>query len=370
MTQENDWQAIEVLVTTTETNTGTDIYAFVLCFKGKHGQDTAGPFRSSAPFRSLKRRYGSREVVPGSVCETLRNIRRQIDRLSESTRRRAEWLNSLPPGDDKGAGYYEHEREIIDALILISCHLRNVFHVFPRLAEKLVVPMFDYNESPTEDIRLKLLLDLFIHNRYMYLHNEYVTDLFSDEPPKGTAIAEKFMGYRFKVEDFLRVVLDAIHGVTVKDLATRLRSAMARLDVDTPHHKMVFLIQNVASFSDLLEALLPVKKDALMAMMLPERVSEEAMALAGGRPMRVGCRFTAPRVSMGRSCGARQQEGRRDDKRSDRVRGGRRGRAHGAGRPEEGGGVRRVLRPRHRGGRRRKSVADERPQGSIGRQGR
>ena len=298
MTRENDWQAVAIVVMPTETHMGTDLYASALCFKGQHGQDTAGPFRSSAPF-VLSRTYGSREVVPGSVCETLRNIRRQIDRLSESTRRSAEWLNSLPPGDEKGAGYYEYEREMIDTLVLISCQLRNVCHIFPRLAEKLVVPMFDYDESPTEDIRLKLLLDLFVHNRYMYLHNEYVTDLFSDQPPKGTSIAEKFMGYRFKVEDFLRVVLDAIHGVTVKDLATRLRSGMARLDVDTPHHEMVFLIQNVASFSDLLEALLPVKKDGLMAMMLPERVSEEVMALAGGRPMRVGCRFSAPRVSMG-----------------------------------------------------------------------
>ena len=176
----------------------------------------------------------------------------------------------MPFGDAKAAEYDAYQREIMNTLVLVSCLLRNIFYVFPRLSQSAVVPMFDYDESPAEAIKMKVLLDLFVHNRYMHLHNEYITDLFSDEPPKGTFIAKKFMGYRFKVNDFVGVAQEAINSVTIKDLATKLRSGMARLTVDTPHHEMVFLFQNVASFSELLAALLPLGKDALMAMVYPQ----------------------------------------------------------------------------------------------------
>ena len=307
MTQENDGQALAPMFKEWKTNTGTDIYAHIECFKWKAGQESAKPFRMSAPF-VYSRRYGSRQVVIGSVCETLRNIRRQIGQLAESTGRRTDRLEGLPFGEEKAAEFAEYEREMMNTLVLVSCLLRNVFHIFPRLAQSVVVPMFDYDESPVEDVRMKVLLDLFVHNRYMHLHNEYVTDLFSDEPPKGTTIAEKFMGYRFKVNDFLGAAQDAIHSVTVKDLATRLRSGMVRLTVDTPHHEMVFLIQNAASFADLLKALVPIGKDALMAMLYPEkRIPEElpsassrrVKSLARGRTVNVSCSYHAPGVRMG-----------------------------------------------------------------------
>ena len=299
MAQENDWQAVAPVFKEAITNTGTDIYACIQCFKGTPDQDTVKPFRVSAPF-VFSRRYGSRQVVIGSVCETLRNIRRQIGQLAESTGRRTDKLKGLPVGEEKAAELEEYEREMTNTLVLVSCLLRNVFHIFPRLAQSVVVPMFDYDESPVEDVKMKVLLDLFVHNRYMHLHNEYITDLFSDEPPKGTTVAEKFMGYRFKVNDFLGVAQDAIHSVTIKDLATRLRSGMARLTVDTPHHEMVFLIQNAASFADLLEALIPIGKDALMAMLYSgKQIPEEVILLSGGRMVHMTCDFQAPRVRIG-----------------------------------------------------------------------
>ena len=87
MTQMNDWQAVAPMFMESETATGTDIYAHIECFRGKPGQKSARPFRMSAPF-VFSRRYGSRQVVLGSVCETLRNIRNQIGQLAESTERR------------------------------------------------------------------------------------------------------------------------------------------------------------------------------------------------------------------------------------------------------------------------------------------
>ena len=299
MDQDADWQAIAVLYRATETDVGSNVYAHVQCFRGKPSQETATAFRTSAPF-VLACRYGSREVVPGSIAETLRNIRRLIVRLSQSSARSAQKLDTLPKGAQKEAAYWEHEQEIVNALVLVSCHLRNVFDVFPGVGEKLTVPMFDYEGKPVEDVKMHVLLDLFVHNRYMHLHNEYVSDLFSGKPPAGTVFAEKFMGYRFKVNDFLIVAQQAIHSVTLKHVATRLRSGMKRLTTDTPHYEMVFLIQNVASFSRLLEALLPVGKDALWGMLYPTKVvpAEVVEAAQGGEAL-VAAYFHAPQVSMG-----------------------------------------------------------------------
>ena len=111
MSQETDAQAIAVFYKSEVTRTGTDIYAYVECYKAKRGEGAVSPFRRSAPF-VLSRWYESREIVLGSVLETLRNIRLIIEQLSESTKRSTEKLESLPKGAEKAAAFEEHEREI------------------------------------------------------------------------------------------------------------------------------------------------------------------------------------------------------------------------------------------------------------------
>ena len=119
------------------------------------------------------------------------------------------------------------------------------------------------------------------------------------------------MGYRFKVNDFLMVVQDAIHGVTLKHLATKLRGGMAKLTVDTAQHEMVFLTQNVASFSGLVEALLPVGKDALWGVLygklvIPKEVIDAAQWARGGRIGLLPCTSS----QYGQPCGWGQQDHR------------------------------------------------------------
>ena len=92
----------------------------------------------------------------------------------------------------------------------------------------------------------------------------------------------------------------AIQSLTLKHLATRLRSDMRRLGTETPHYEMVFLIQNVASFSRLLEALLPIGKDVLWGMLYPTKAVPAAVVQAArGREVTVAAYFHAPQVRMG-----------------------------------------------------------------------
>ena len=41
---------------------------------------------------------------------------------------------------------------------------------------------------------MHVLLDLFVHNRYMHLHNEYITDLFSQQAAEGHSYREEVHG--------------------------------------------------------------------------------------------------------------------------------------------------------------------------------
>ena len=178
--------------------------------------------------------------------------------------------------------------------------MRNVFDIFPESTAHYFVPIFDYEGKQVEEIKMRVLLNLLVHNRHMSLSNEFITNLFSDRLPAGTAIAEKFMGYKFRMNDFLGVVQDAVHAVTVKDLAERLRSDTEALTAHTPHHEMVFLIQNISSLSDLLHALIPTRGHFLMNMLFPEiSLPAEVTAAAEGRLVAVTHRFRIPSVRLG-----------------------------------------------------------------------
>ena len=299
MTQEDGGQAVVPIYTESKTNVGVDIYACIRCYKETREGESAQLLRQSAPF-VFARQYDARQVVIGSVFETLRNIREQIGQLIEEAAQRTERLNGTLPDEIRAVEYDRYEREIKNNIVLIACLLRNVFEIFPRLAQSVELPMFDYEQRPAERVKMKVLMDQLVHNRYMHLHNEYITDIFSNKPPTGTPMAEKFMGYRFKFSEFLDAARQTINGVTVKDVATRLRSGMSSLNVDTRHHEMVFLFQNVASFSGLLEALIPIGKDPLFKMLYSEvDVPKAVLDRAGGRKIVQTCKFHAPTVRMG-----------------------------------------------------------------------
>ena len=300
MTTKSDWQAVAVFYRPEDTEVGTDLYGNIQCFEGKLRDDEpANPFRISAPF-VVARWHGYRQVVPGSVCGTLSNIRALIRELAQSTARMDARLEQLPRGPEKAALYDEYEREIANCLILVSCLLRNVFDIFPESTAHYFVPIFDYEGKQVEEIKMRVLLNLLVHNRHMSLSNEFITNLFSDRLPAGTAIAEKFMGCKFKMNDFLGVVQDAVHAVTVKDLAERLRSNTEALTAHTPHHEMVFLIQNISSLSDLLHALIPTRGHFLMNLLFPGiSLPAEVTAAAEGRLVTVTHRFRIPSVRLG-----------------------------------------------------------------------
>ena len=297
------WQpreAMALLYQQTETNVGQDIYVCIQCFREEYpGQEKLSAYRQSSPY-VLSRQLGSRRVIPGSVCESLRNLHREFEQLATEMRNRVARIERAE-GEQRAREYHEYDRHLTNRLVLISCLARNLFHTFPRLSEQFSVQMYGYEGNATAEIRVKTLLDLFVHNRYMNLHNEYITDLVSEKLPDGTVIADDFMGHRFKVEDFLSEIRNAIESVTIKDLSTRLRAGVKAVHLDTPNQDIVFLVQNTESFSDLLEATIPSGSYGfILDILFPaSEIPEAVRAAAKGREIQQEVRFRNPHVSIG-----------------------------------------------------------------------
>ena len=282
------------------TNVGQDIYVCIQCFKEEYpGQEEWSAYRQSSPY-VLSRQLGTRKVIPGSVCESLRNLHRELEQLATELRDRVARIQGAE-GEQRAQEYHEYDRHLTNRLVLISCLGRNLFHTFPRLSEQFSVPMFDYEGNATAKVRVKNLLDLFVHNRYMNLHNEYIADLVSEKLPDGTVIADDFMGHRFRVEDFLSEIRSAIENVTIKDLGTRLRAGVKALDLDSPYQDIVFLVQNTESFSDLLEATIPSGSyDFILNLLFPAtEIPEAVRSAAKDGEIQQEVRFQNPHVSIG-----------------------------------------------------------------------
>ena len=296
-------EEIMLLYQQTETNIGHDLYVCVRCLRETYrGQEPLSVYRQSSPYVLLWQ-HGSRRVIPGSVCESLKNLSLELEQLTAALRDRVARIEGAE-GVQRAEEYYEYTRELTNGLVLISCLARNLFHMFPRLTEDLSIQLFGYEGEETGEIRVKALMDLFVHNRYMNLRNEYITDLVSAKPPEGTVLTDTFMGHRFKFHDFLTQIRIAIESITIKDLTTRLRGCVASLTLDTPYQEIVFLVQNTASFSDLLEATIPLESyGQILDILFPrsERIPSPVViaAKSKGGEIQQSIEFSNPQVTVG-----------------------------------------------------------------------
>ena len=284
-----------------ETPLGNETYVCIQCLREEDGGQGEGRVcRISSPY-VLSWQLGSRRVIPGSVCEALINLKRLIRQLRTSLEGHVAKVKSAQ-GEQKGLEYYEYGRFLTNNLILVSCLARNIFFAFPRLIEKFSIQMYSYVGEVTSDISVKQLLDLFVHSRHMNLRDEYITDLVSDKLPGGTVLADEFMGHKFKFGDFLFQVEQAINSVTIKDLATRLRAGIRSLNLETPYPDIVFLVQNIKSFSELLEATIPSQGyDFIRDILFPEsEIPKQVLSVAGRGSVQINetVQFRNPNVSI------------------------------------------------------------------------
>ena len=262
---------------------GSLLYGVIQFFKHRPGSGPVTAHESSAPFVVSQALAHGEVVVYGSVSYLMQDIRRLITQINE----KADELNatlrpepaSVTQGErarlvaipDSGAAqslYFEFTRNLAGRLIQLSTQARNLFDLFPRLDRR--IRLTDASGKPTGDIKLSDLFDDFVHNRYLFLDGEHVSNLFPGKPRPGAPISRVFMGYRFNWIEYIEGIDHAIREVKLKDLAGLLRGRLQKLSLKSPYSDIVFLVQNLESFSRLFGTKVADKRYQVMLKLLFE----------------------------------------------------------------------------------------------------
>ena len=233
------------------------LYGYIAFFK--HQQTK--PYRSSKPFVIGKYDPSGRLVVYGSVFFLLLEIRRLID---EFLKKNQEWgISRTNVVDDSVLAEMDSQYNsyVMDFVILVSTHARNLFHLVnnKNITEKKI-PLLDYEKKQDGEVYLKELFDTLIHNRYYFFDGGVIRDVFSERSRDNSRLDDsRLMGYGIDLQDYVQGISDVVDEVRMKHLTTILRGKMKTLSLDSKRQDVIFLIQNVHSFSELMKAKIPTE---------------------------------------------------------------------------------------------------------------
>ncbi len=297
---------------------GPFLHGLILFFKHTPGGPSVEPYDQSAPFTVAETLGPDEEVVYGSVDLLIRDIRRLVGSVYAQIEEHNAALRAVPPTRvEQGEravlhhmpdGYVEHRaqfefnRRMAGTLILISTQARNLLQLLPRLDRE--IDLSDQHGERTGSIALMKLFAHFVHNQYLFLDGEHVSDLFPARARKGAPIRRTFMGYRFNWIEYVQSIESVIRDVQLRDLTGVLRGRLKKLSLESRYGDIVFLVQNLYSFSQLFEAM-PGGTERYGAM-LNMLFEEELMGrLASVKPKRgvsdrvsFAVAFNAPRITI------------------------------------------------------------------------
>ena len=245
---------------------GSLLFGAIAFAKHKPGSSESVPaYKTSAPFVVSETIAPGEVVVHGSVNYLIQDIQRSISEVYAKVNELNAAMSHVP---QTGAGqgkrgrvvpvpeslperrrYFEFRRGLAGALILLSTQARNLFDLFSRLDRR--IPLYDSGGNRTGDVKLSNLFVHFVHNQYLFIDGEHVSDLFPAHPRPGAPISRTFMGYRFNWVEYVEAINLAVQGVKLKDVTGLLRGRLKKLSLESPYSDIVFLIQNLESFSRL-----------------------------------------------------------------------------------------------------------------------
>ena len=227
-------------------------------------------YRKSKPFviGEYSANDDSRLEVFGSVVFLLQEIRRSINRFINDNHVWNAKLSRLTGEKRIEDPDLEYRQKTMDFVVLVSTHARNLFDLIPRFNDRSI-PRRNYEGRSDGEVTLRELFDTLIHNRYYYFDGRRVRDLFSDHfNKKHSALSGRFMGYGFDILDFVEGISGVIENVTVKDLVQLLRWKFKEFTIDSKPQNVVWLIQNVHAFSDLLQMKIPTNEYQFMMSLM------------------------------------------------------------------------------------------------------
>ena len=214
---------------------------------------------------------GSELLVYGSVDFFLREIQRLVNEFIKTNK--DWWVSTKDTADEqcKQLEDFRYESHVMDFIILVSTHARNLFHMLNDDAfNKKTISKLNYDNEPDGNVRLGELFDILIHNRYYYFDGARIRDIFSEKFKKGSTLSGRFMGYGIDLTDFVNGIVDVLNAIKVNHLTRLLRAKFNKLSSKSSPQDIVFLVQNFQSFSELMKKKIPAsggQYDFMMQLM-------------------------------------------------------------------------------------------------------
>ena len=251
-------------------------------------------YKTSAPFVVSETLGTDEVVVHGSVSYLVQDIQRSIAEIDARVNELSAAMSHVPQtGAIQGrrgrvvpvpeslaerCRYFEFRRGLAGALILLSTQARNLSDLFPRLDRR--IPLYDSGGNRTGDIKLSNLFVHFVHNQYLFIDGEHVSDLFPAHPRPGAPISRAFMGYRFNWVEYVEAIKLAIQEVRLKDVTGLLRGRLKHLSLESSYGDIVFLVQNLESFSRLSGSrVADERSESMMRLLFDDEVKARIDAL-------------------------------------------------------------------------------------------
>lgn len=251
---------------------GSRLYGYIEFYRRPQNptQKVVKAFRKSKPFVIGQYSPNGYLEILGSVDFMLKTIRRLIDKFIKTNNAWYSQCSRARTDIELHDADSQYNQDAMDAVVLMSTYARNLFDLFKRFDTK-TIPRLDYNNSTDGSVTLRELFDTIIHNRYYYFDGNHVRDLFSDDfKKKQSALSQHFMGYGFDVFDFIREIASVMEDITIKDLTQLLRWKVKFLKSNSKPQDIVFLIQNLHAFSELLKRKIPTREYDFMRIIMLE----------------------------------------------------------------------------------------------------
>ena len=274
--------------------------------------------RQSSPF-VISRNIGNNDVVVyGSLYDLLREIRHLCDDLDSEHKSLRKALHeagvatsqsssgsgkkvivSIPDSELANSMYLEYIRKITNILILLSTQTRNLLDILPRF-NKTRIPKLDYEGNNSGTIQLKEAFDHLVHNRYLFVDGEHIVDIFSNKFTSKSSKSRSFMGYKISWREFVSAIRDVTEQVSVKDATGLLRGRLTRLSSKSPHNEVVFLVQNLESFSQFLtKKIFDKRYSTMLDLLFADKSADYIPNLGKGeKVVEETVTFTAPHVKI------------------------------------------------------------------------
>ena len=299
-------------------------------FKPSEGQETVKAHRQSAPFVISQTIGNNEECIYGSVYDLIQQIHHLIKELDACKDKLASTLDqhgvktnekvdastqsvivTIPDGNTGDKIYFGYTRKIANILLLLSCQARNLLDIFPRFNRERI-PLLDYEGNEVDKVAVREIFDYFVHNRYLFVDGEFVSDFFSTKFARNSRISQTFMGYRIRWREYVAAVRRVIADVRIRDLSGLIRGRLRYLLPSSSHKDVVFLIQNLESFSRVLakkiqESGYTTILDLLFNDMIDDYVSGINLG-KGRKTLKETITFTAPHVKIAENLSERRFE--------------------------------------------------------------